>query len=175
MTQIILDKQIAQDDWVLVADDAALSDGNEVINFSRWNAANNADSGSEQAADKAALIAKRDAGTLGIQLNAGDTADLLAEDSQGFALITVEFPKFADGRGYSAARLLRERYGFTGQLRAVGDVLFDQLFFMMRCGFNAMAMREDQDLDLAVKGFETFSAPYQGDVNDARPLFRRRG
>ncbi len=166
MTQIILDKQIANDDWTLVADEVALSDNNEVINFSRWAAA--------EGADKNSLIAKRDAGTLGIQLNAGDTADLLASDSQGFALINVVFPKFADGRGYSAARLLRERFGFTGQLRAVGDVLFDQLFFMMRCGFNAMAMREDQDLELAVKGFETFSTPYQADVNDTRPLFRRR-
>ncbi len=167
MTQIILDKQIVNDDWTLVADDVALSAAKEVINFSRWAAA--------ESSDKDALVAKRDAGTLGIQLNAGDTADLLADASQGFALINVEFPKFADGRGYSAARLLRERYGFTGQLRSVGDVLFDQLFFMMRCGFNAMAMREDQDLDLAVKGFETFSSSYQGDVNDTRPLFRRRG
>lgn len=167
MTQIILDKKIANDDWTLIADDAVLSDAKEVINFSRWAAA--------EGTDKAALIAKRDAGSLGIQLNAGDTADLLAADSQGFALINVEFPKFADGRGYSAARLLRERYAFSGQLRAVGDVLFDQLFYMMRCGFNAMAMRADQDLELAVKGFETFSAPYQGDVNDTRPLFRRRG
>lgn len=166
MTQIILDKKIANDDWALVADDAGLSAAKEVINFSRWATA----IGSE----KETLIARRDAGTLGIQLNAGDTADLLADDCQGFALVNVEFPKFADGRGYSVARLLRERYGFTGQLRAVGDVLFDQLFFMMRCGFNAMAMRADQDLDLAVKGFETFSSSYQGDVNDTRPLFRRR-
>ncbi|MFT4907827.1 MAG: hypothetical protein ACI978_001911 [Oleispira sp.] len=167
MTQIILDKKIANDDWTLIADDAVLSDAKEVINFSRWAAT--------EGTDKAALIAKRDAGSLGIQLNAGDTADLLAADSQGFALINIEFPKFTDGRGYSAARLLRERYAFNGQLRAVGDVLFDQLFYMMRCGFNAMAMRADQDLELAVKGFETFSAPYQGDVNDTRPLFRRRG
>lgn len=167
MTQIILDKQIANDDWTLVADDAALSNNKEVINFSRWANA--------EGADKEALITKRDAGTLGIQLNAGDTADLLGTDSQGFALINIEFPKFADGRGYSAARLLRERYGFTGQLRSVGDVLFDQLFYMMRCGFNAMAMRDDQNLELAIKGFETFSSPYQGDVNDTRPLFRRRG
>lgn len=166
MTQIIVDKKIVNDDWILVADDAVLSDSKEVINFSRWAAA--------EGADKDALIAKRDTGTLGIQLNAGDTADLLAEQSKGFALINVEFPKFADGRGYSAARLLRERFGFSGQLRAVGDVLYDQLFSMMRCGFNAMAMRADQDLEFAVKGFETFSAPYQGDVNDTRPLFRRR-
>ena len=166
MTQIILDKQIANDDWTLVADDVALSDAKEVINFSRWASA--------ESTAKSALIAKRDAGTLGIQLNAGDTADLLAEESLGFALINVEFPKFADGRGYSTAHLLRKRYGFTGQLRATGDVLYDQLFYMMRCGFNAMAMREDQDLNLAVKGFDTFSAPYQGDVNDTRPLFRRR-
>jgi uncharacterized protein (DUF934 family) len=137
MTQIILDKQIANDDWILVADDVALSNAKEVINFSRWAAA--------EGADKEALFAKRDTGSLGLQLNAGDTADLLAADSQGFALINVDFPKFADGRGYSAARLLRERYEFTGELRAVGDVLFDQLFSMMRCGFNAMAMRADQN------------------------------
>lgn len=167
MTQIIVDKQIIQDDWTLVADDSLLTKEKEIINFIRWDNA--------EGTDKASLIAKRDAGTLGIQMNAGDTADLLANDCQNFALINVVFPKFADGRGYSTARLLRERYGFTGQLRAVGDVLFDQLFFMMRCGFNAMSMREDQDLDLAIKGFETFSDPYQGDVNDTRPLFRRHG
>lgn len=166
MTHIILDKKIANDDWTLVADDALLTEAKEVINYSRWANA--------EGAEKDALIAKRDSGSLGIQLNAGDTADLLASDSKSFALINVEFPKFADGRGYSAARLLRERYGFKGQLRAVGDVLFDQLFFMMRCGFNAMAMREDQDLELAVNGFDTFSDPYQNDVNDTRPLFRRR-
>jgi uncharacterized protein (DUF934 family) len=167
MTQIIVDKKIIQDDWTLVADDFLLTEAKEIINFTRWNNA--------EGTDKDSLIAKRDAGTLGLQMNAGDTADLLADECQGFALINVDFPKFADGRGYSTARLLRERYDFSGQLRAVGDVLFDQLFFMMRCGFNAMAMREDQDLDLAIKGFDTFSDPYQGDVNDTRPLFRRRG
>lgn len=167
MTQIIVDKKITQDDWTLVTDDSLLTDKKEIINFTRWKNA--------EGTDKASLIVKRDSGTLGIQMNAGDTADLLANECQNFALINVVFPKFADGRGYSTARLLRERYGFTGQLRAVGDVLFDQLFFMMRCGFNAMGMREDQDLDLAIKGFETFSDPYQGDVNDTRPLFRRRG
>ena len=167
MTQIIVDKKIIQDDWTIVADDSLLTDAKEVISFSRWNSA--------EGTDKDSLIAKRDAGTLGIQMNAGDTADLLANECQKFALINVDFPKFADGRGYSTARLLRERYGFSGQLRSVGDVLFDQLFFMMRCGFNAMAMRDDQDLDLAIKGFETFSNPYQGDVNDTRPLFRHRG
>jgi uncharacterized protein (DUF934 family) len=166
MNQIILDKQIVNDDWTLVADDVALSDAKEIINFSRWAIA--------EGAAKENLMAKRDAGSLGIQLNAGDTAELLASDSQGFALINVEFPKFADGRGYSAARLLRERYDFKGQLRAVGDVLLDQLFYMMRCGFNAMAMRADQDLELSLKGFETFSTSYQGDVNETRPLFRLR-
>ncbi|MBU2038989.1 MAG: DUF934 domain-containing protein, partial [Gammaproteobacteria bacterium] len=83
-------------------------------------------------------------------------------------------PKFSDGRGYSTARLLRERHGFKGELRSVGDVLIDQLFFMNRCGFNSFALRDDQDLNDALAAFATFTVCYQNDVNDQRPLFRRR-
>jgi uncharacterized protein (DUF934 family) len=64
-------------------------------------------------------------------------------------LIAVRFPKFGDGRGYSIARLLRERYGYRGELRAVGDVLRDQLLFMKRSGFDSFSLREDQDPDEA--------------------------
>lgn len=89
-------------------------------------------------------------------------------------LIAVEFPKFTDGRGYSLARLLRERHGFRGELRAVGDVLRDQLFFMHRCGFNAFEVRADRSLDDALSGLHDFSVTYQGDVHDPRPLYRRQ-
>ncbi len=110
----------------------------------------------------------------GGKVESGETADLVAEQADQFALICIDFPKFIDGRGYSAARLLRERYGYQGELRAVGDVLIDQLFFMKRVGFNSFALRADQDVEDAITAFQTFTNPYQGDVNDPRPLFRRQ-
>ena len=93
---------------------------------------------------------------------------------QHFALIALEFPKFRDGRAYSYARLLRERYGFKGELRAIGDVLHDHLFFMAQCGFDAFALREDQDAQEALSVFGTFSDGYQTSVLRPVPLFRRR-
>ena len=86
----------------------------------------------------------------------------------------MNFPKFGDGRGYSIARLLRERYGFKGELRATGDVLHDHLFFMEQCGFDAFALREDQNPQEALSVFDTFSDGYQTSVLRPVPLFRRR-
>jgi uncharacterized protein (DUF934 family) len=75
--------------------------------------------------------------------------------------ISVEFPKFTDGRGYSIAALLRSRLGYTGALRAVGDVLVDQLQFMARSGFDEFALRSDQDPALALRALRSFSLRYQ--------------
>ena len=111
---------------------------------------------------------------LELTLNSDETADLIADECQQFERICVDFPKFADGRGYSAARLLREKYGFKGELRAVGDVLIDQLFYMMRCGFSTFALREDQILEDAIAAFSTWTLNYQTDALEPRPLFRRR-
>ena len=122
--------------------------------------------------EKDALLSSGEA--LHLFLDSGDTADLIGADSKAFASISINFPKFSDGRGYSAARLLRERYDYTGELRAVGDVLIDQLFFMKRCGFDTFALRDDQEVDVALAAFGTFSVCYQNDVADQRPLFRRR-
>ncbi|NCU94497.1 MAG: DUF934 domain-containing protein [Betaproteobacteria bacterium] len=77
------------------------------------------------------------------------------------------------GRGYSIATLLRTRHGFTGQLRAVGDVLRDQLFLMKRCGFNAFLIRADRSAADALAGLRDFSEPYQGAVDVSEPLWRR--
>ena len=77
------------------------------------------------------------AGGLGVWLDANDDPALIAGDLGHFAVIAVNFPQFTDGRGYSIGRLLRERYGWRGELRAVGDVLRDQLFYLTRCGFDA--------------------------------------
>ena len=88
-------------------------------------------------------------------------------------LIAVDFPNFADGRGYSIAYQLRARQGFEGELRAIGDVLRDQLFYMQRVGFNAFATRPDRSIDDALKGLTDFSDTYQTSWDQKTPLFRR--
>ncbi len=89
------------------------------------------------------------------------------------AVIAINFPKFIDGRGFSLGRLLRERYGFRNELRAIGDVLRDQIFFFKRCGFDAYKLRADRDMQDALDSLRDFSDPYQGAVDEPRPLFRR--
>ena len=90
------------------------------------------------------------------------------------ALIAINFPKFTDGRGYSMASTLRTRLGYKGELRAIGDVLRDQLFYMQRLGFNAFDVRADKDIHAAGQSLGDFSETYQGAVDQPLPLFRRR-
>ena len=122
-------------------------------------------------ARKAEILAR---GTpAGIWLGVTDEPAEIADDLPQLALVSVDFPKFTDGRGYSTARLLRERYGYTGELRAIGDVLYDQLFFMKRCGFDAFALRADLNQWKAQAAFATFPNPYQGAVDQPLPHYRR--
>jgi len=108
---------------------------------------------------------KRDAANadapVGIVLMPTDDPLALAGRLDGLAVIAVEFAKFSDGRGYSIATLLRSRLGFKGEIRAVGDVLIDQLFVMARCGIDSFALRGDQDVEVAKRAFETFPSVYQ--------------
>src|SRR5271155_3828423 len=97
---------------------------------------------------------------LGVVLAPADQVETLAPDLGHFALVAAEFPGPGDGRGYSQGRLLRERYGFDGELRATGYVRHDQLFFLARCGFNAFQLAEPDLID-ALAALSTFSAAYQ--------------
>lgn len=110
---------------------------------------------------------------IGVRLESADDPSALAEDASHLALIAVNFPAFNDGRGYSSARLLRERYGFTGELRAVGDIFQDQLFLLARCGFDAFLLREGEDEESALRALSVFSEAYQA-AQDRGPLFERR-
>src|SRR5690606_585450 len=103
-----------------------------------------------------------------------EEAELIADDLDSFAVIALNFPVFSDGRNYSNARLLRDRYQYQGELRSIGDVLRDQLFFMRRCGFNAYALREDHDPHPALASLQDFSEVYQSATDQPLPLFRRR-
>ena len=93
---------------------------------------------------------------------------------EGVARVEVNFPKFGDGRGYSTARLLRERHGYRGELRAVGHITRDLLFFLESCGFDAFELREGENPHEALAAFEDFSESYQASVARPQPLFRRR-
>ena len=118
------------------------------------------------------LAARRE--PVGVWLKPDDEPAALAADLSQLALIAVYFPKFADGRGYSTAFLLRTRHGYKGELRAIGDVGRDQLFLLRRCGFDSFALAAHRDPDTAVAGLNDFSLPYQGSVDDPLPLFRKR-
>ncbi len=106
--------------------------------------------------------------------NDANLAELVAGGAlQGVARVELHFPKFTDGRAYSQALLLRRRYRFAGDLRATGDVLIDQLVHMHRSGFSSAVLAEGVDPAAAQRQFERFSAFYQGDVLEPRPLFAR--
>lgn len=111
---------------------------------------------------------------LGVWLDSHEGPEALAGQTDHFAVIAVNFPKFTDGRGYSTAHLLRVRHGYAGELRAIGDVLRDQLFYMKRCGFDAFEIRADRDAQAALAGLRDFSQTYQSACDQALPLFRRR-
>jgi uncharacterized protein (DUF934 family) len=100
--------------------------------------------------------------------------DPAAVSLEGVTRVEVNFPKFGDGRGYSIAKLLRTRYGYRGELRAVGHITRDLLFFMESCGFDAFELREGEDPHQALASFEDFSEAYQASVARPLPLFRRR-
>jgi uncharacterized protein (DUF934 family) len=104
-----------------------------------------------------------------------DDPALLAGAMDAARVIAVNFPKFGDGRGFSIGRLLRERYGFKGELRAVGEVGRDHLYLMAQCGFDAFELREGEDPQEALTAFSDFSENYQATVARPQPLFRRRG
>ena len=96
-----------------------------------------------------------------VRLEPTDDPAAVADRLAQAAWVEVNFPKFGDGRGYSIARLLRERHGYRGELRAVGQVARDNLHFLERCGFDAFLLRDGEDPHEALRGFEDFSVSYQ--------------
>ena len=123
-------------------------------------------------------LASRDAwlarGDVGVRLDPSDDPWALARDITALPLIAIHYPKFTDGRGHSAAVLLRSRLGFKGELRAFGDVGRDQLFQLKRCGFDAFTLAPHRDPQAALPGLGVFTRRYQASVDDPQPLFRKR-
>lgn len=127
-------------------------------------------------ARKATLSERLADGELGVWLESYELIeDLVANvaDINSLPVIAVNFPRFADGRGFSIATLLRTRFGYKNEIRAIGDVLRDQLFYMKRCGFDAYLMRPDRSTDEALASLRDFTEPYQGAVDNPLPVWRR--
>jgi uncharacterized protein (DUF934 family) len=157
--RVIKDRQIVDDAWELLALDAPIPpSGDVIVSVAQWNAG------------RAGFVQRT--GRVGVKLESSESPEQI-EDLPNVPLIAINFPSFTDGRGYTSARLLRDRLAFHGELRAVGDVLRDQLFYMARCGIDSFALKAGKDIEGALSAFQDFSITYQAAADDARPLFRR--
>jgi uncharacterized protein (DUF934 family) len=152
---------IVEDRYVRVLDDAPLPDGvPAIVSADRFLA-------------DASDLTHRDAPTGVLWPNNRKVAELEPWLNQ-LALVALVFPKFRDGRAYSQARLLRERYGFRGELRATGDVLRDQFQFLLRAGFDAFEVKKPADALVFAKAAARFSVFYQPSADGSPPVLRRR-
>ncbi|ETN92437.1 hypothetical protein U062_00310 [Gammaproteobacteria bacterium MOLA455] len=112
-------------------------------------------------------------GLVGVWLDSDEEVEALADDLPQLPVVALNFPKFADGRGFSSARLLRDRFDYRGEIRAIGNVIQDQLFMLQRCGFSQFCLADDVDLEAAAKSLNDFSDGYQTAADQAQPLFKR--
>jgi len=164
--KLIKDGAIVGNTWELIAKpegDAAevvVPAGQVIVPLSVWKAQH------DQLSQRA---------DVGVWLDSDEVAEDIGEEANRFALIAVNFPGFMDGRSFSTARILRERYGFKGELRAVGNFIRDQLCYLRRCGVNAFAFNDpDTNLEVALTSLNDFQEYYQASVDQPLPLFRRR-
>lgn len=162
---IIKNKAVVSDDWTVLRlgdnetpESVTVPDGKIIMPLKVWQA------------QRAKLQNRPE---LGVWLASNERPEELKGEMEKFAVIAVDFPKFADGRGYSIAYNLRARLGYAGELRAIGDVLRDQMFYMQRVGFDAFAPRPDKNIHDALKGLTDFSETYQTSLDQKLPLFRR--
>lgn len=166
MATLIKERRVAADSWQLLKAGqgaelpAVPEQGDLIVPLALWLA-------------NREVLAGR-AGRVGVWLDSHEQPESIGTDAHRFPVIAVNFPKFGDGRGYSIARLLRERYGYKGELRAIGEVVRDHMFFMLNCGFDAFVLREDQNVEECLAAFSDFSETYQATAAQPNPLFRRR-
>jgi uncharacterized protein (DUF934 family) len=167
MATLIKNAKTAADNWQRLDAGADGSQpeipaaGDILVSLALWQAA-------------AGKLLARGAGRLGVWLDSDEDPAQIADSLEALSLIAVNFPQFTDGRGYSTARLLRERYGWKGELRAIGDIQRDQLFYLSRCGFDAFLLNDGADAETALSAFGDFTEAYQTSVERPQPLFRRR-
>lgn len=160
MPSLIEDGRVVTDDWTLIEDGADAADSNRIIVPAAFAAAH-------------AIQLFRNDREIGVWLAGDAEPDEIVGLLNRIKLIAIRFPAFNDGRGLSLAVLLRNRYGFTGELRAIGEVHEDLLHYMRRCGFDSFQLPDGRDPAVALSALHSLSDFYQGSVVDPRPAFRR--
>ena len=149
--QIIKNKQIIDNSWQTLSDDAPLAAGDISVSLTRWQQ------------EKPQLLAHD--GKLGVRISPADSIAVLADDLQALQLIELDFPDFADGRLFSQAWLLRSRYHYQGEIRAAGHFMTGQVFYLSRVGVNAFAPEKAEDLPIVLANLQEFTVNYQKSVN----------
>lgn len=158
--EIIKDGKIVQDDWTHLADEEALQPGNITVSLQRWQR------------DKERLTAGGQ--VVGIRVHGEDAASLFSDDLPKLTLVCIDMPAMTDGRGFSLARLLRERHGYQGEIRVRGEFIQDQMYFLARVGVNAFEFPSDTNLETLLPALREFSVKYQAAADERLPLYRRR-
>lgn len=153
--------QVAQDTFSHVPDDQDLPGGDVILSLTRFQT------------DGERLLGE--GRRVGVRLTADEEVEALAYDLRQLALVALDFPKFGDGRSFSNARLLRERFGFTGQIRAVGDVLREQAGFMLRVGFDAFEPADGAGANEWQAATLRYRHVYQRSADGRAPVFAERG
>ena len=156
---IIKHGEVVADDWQLLREipEAGLVEGKVIVPASYW-------------LENRGTLKQR--GDVGVWLASDQAPALIADDLSALTLVAIDFPAFTDGRGFSSGRALREHYGYKGEVRAIGEFIRDQLYYLSRCGFDAYALTTS-DLNDALASFNDFSSGYQASINQPRPGFRR--
>jgi uncharacterized protein (DUF934 family) len=152
---------LAEDPFTNVADEEGVPPGDVIISLTRFQAEGEALLGEGRA--------------VGVRLESHEEVEALAYDLPQLAVVALAFPKFGDGRAYSYARLLRERFGFRGEVRAVGDVLREQAGYMVRCGFDAFAPADGSTLADWERAAQRYRHVYQRACDGRSPAFAERG
>ncbi|MEQ1887665.1 MAG: DUF934 domain-containing protein [Alphaproteobacteria bacterium] len=159
--QYIKNGKASADEWLHVGMEGELPEkGKLIATLARWQASRDQ------------LLARK--APLGLRLASSESPELIRDDLGRLDLIALEFPIFRDGRAYSYARLLREQYGFQGELRAVGNVLYDQFSFMHRCGFDAYEVQKDVDAQRFARALSEFTVRYQPDPDGSPSAIQLR-
>lgn len=162
MPKLIKNDAAQENSWATIADQDALSSadlssGNHLAPLELW-------------LNTPALQAPN----IGVWLNGDASPELFSEQLAKAPVIAIHFAAFADGRGFSLARILREDCDFTGELQAAGHYMQDQLYYLKRCGFNAFAVADDANTESMIASLQDFTNSYQASHDEPRPLFRRR-
>ncbi len=145
--KIIKQKQILEDAWMHISDSDKIPAGDITVTVSRWNSEKNQ--------------LKDHSGKVGVRLAPADQVESIADDLKDLSLIALDFPAFTDGRSFSQARLLRSRYDYQGEIRAIGGFMADQVFYLSRVGVDAFQLEDPDQLATALSTLNDFTVNYQ--------------